>query len=1150
MIEKIKRILSQEEVTTDDIMNTFTLEERQILAAGTSVYDLNSMEESSYIYDFIEKSNEEEWILLTSKEALEFIQQQDENQLEELIYILKRYMFSEDLYALIKDKENFDTLALDICSELDDDDIILEILEKMDMQHDDDARYRYENIIQKITNVELKIKMMKKYLKRDQYADIIENLENDEDKVKYMHLVPFGYRLYVITQIKSDEIKERYIHLYKVNRTAIIASLESDQKKEYYLNKYFHIFTGVERSEIISSFESIELVKKHCQTITSESAILSFIDSNCNDEELIPICNRMAQRLKKEKNIVQALEYLSDKITRYTLIKRLRNEKYIREVISSNRLTATDINQLLVAGNDRIIELIFQTRAAMRLNPEIIFNILSRLKDKNKIFKIIDHIENFPEYQDKYKEIVELYAKKYSLDLDHLITLLKITDMSLISSLGNNNIQDIINLENDNFEKFIKIFNPESFELTESAHNAILNALIQKKFDLNNKRIIQYSTILENALVLGIKTNDFSKLELLIDNMLEVIHIEDFHITKDELIQGLKNNNEDMKNKMREMAHKFIVFKKNEYLGQEMPTARRKTSIATYEKNAYFKYYLKTVKIWGIINDLEYKVEDEPEIFTKEEIKLINNKEVLRGIILFNKNPQEHKEYIEYIKQYNKTFTSILEKTVDRSVKDPIIPNLPIKYEITKTKEKNLVGILTSIKVEQIKNTLFKDEEALQELIDFIKKYKILGWCDRFEELATAADLSFTMDSIAELINNYPLIIQSLKKQAEKEKRPFVPTLIKIMDEASIYDTYSQKFTLLFGKENFRRIKANTGKYKGSWTKEQRISKSVALIKEMYKKEAIPVPSIDKNYETETNKKVHVVLGNTTDLINLTLGERTDACMRLGSAGDRLFRYALLDNKGFHIILYHPETGEFISRLSCFRSGNTVVFNQLRHSVLPEYTDEELIGIIKQLADDLITSTKDSTSPIDNVIINDRYGMENSKMKSVPLGVDVTESSKITSYFSLEELKDLDDKTVYSDVTDYGVVLSSSRPDKKLVPIDLSAPVPKYSPCRTKIKVYHGKQAQDQVLHYKLLDGVILGIELDVINVQPNENIKTCIAGEDWYISIDRKGNVEQFIMRGTRNKALATEEMRMVLETYKNRLESLTDEDAMKLVA
>ena len=537
-------------------------------------------------------------------------------------------------------------------------------------------------------------------------------------------------------------------------------------------------------------------------------------------------------------------------------------------------------------------------------------------------------------------------------------------------------------------------------------------------------------------------------------------------------------------------------------------------------------------------------------MFTSEERDLINNGEALLAIISFHQNPQNNKENIVYIKQYNKVFNSILEKTLDRKVKNPPIPGLPIKYEIEKTKEKNLIGILISIKADQLKKTLFEDEESLTELIAFLNKYKILSWCDRYENLATEADLSFTMDSIAELINNYPSIIKALKKQADKLKIPFSPTLIKIMDEASVYDTYSSRFTLLFGKENFRRIKTNPGRFKGSWTKEQRISKSIALIRGMYKKEAIPVPSIDKDYTTSTNKKVHVVLGNTTDLINLTLGERTDACMRLGSAGDRLFRYALLDNKGFHICLYHPKTNEFISRLSCFRSGNTVVFNQLRHSVSQEYSDEELIDIIKQIADELIELTKDSPYPIDNILIDGKYGMENSRMSTVPLGVDVTDKSKITPYFTLEEQKTLSSKVVYSDVRDYGIVLSSSRPDKKLVPINLSAPVPEYSPCRQNIKVYHDKQAQDQILHYKLLEGVINGSEIDRIDIEPNENIKICIAGEDWYISIDNEGNIEQFIMKGIKDITLATKEMKTVLETYKDKLESLTEKDTISLVA
>lgn len=1149
MIEKIKTILAKEKIEDDEILNTFSLEERLILTAGVLAYDIDSMEGSQYIYEFMERSDEEGWTLLRSKEALEFLLERDDPDMDTLLYTFKKFMFAKDIYTFLEQRGFERSYIFSVFSELDDDEVIKNIIEKIDSK-DRIKKDLEEHLINQIEDVDLKIQLMRKYLKKDQFARIIASLEKDEDKVKYLNLVSFRDRTDVITCIESDEIKEGYIRVYDPNRSHIIASLKSDQKIEHYLNKLSPVLTSVERARIIASFQSLELIKKYYNTITNENAILTFIEINKDEEEVLPICNKLAQKIKKEKNIVWALQSIKDEFTRYTLIKRLRTEKYIQYFLDLEKVTIKDINQLMVTANDRILDLIFQTRLATSLPPEVLFGIISNFNDANRIFQIMGHIESFPEYKESYRKIIEIYAQKYSVNLDHLIALLKITDMSLLASLGNNNIQNIINLDEDSFKKFINIFNSSSFEVTDVANNAILNALIQKEFDLKHREIIQYSTTLENALYLGLKTKDFTKLETLIEKMLEVIDINEFEVTKETFLEGLKNNDETMKDKMRAMAHKYLIYKKNEFLTRELPKARRKASLATYEKNAYIKYYLKNKRLWEIIYHLEDKLEENPTLFNKEEKELINNKEALKSIINFHKNPQYHSEELKNVKQYNKLFYSILEKSLDRKVKDHLIPNLPIKYEIVKTKEKDLVGILTSIRADQLKKTLFEDEEAIKELITFLEKYKILGWCNRYEEIAEKADLSFTTDSIAELINNYPLIIKALKKQAEKENKPFSPTLIKIMDEASAFDTYSSKYALLFGKENFRLIKTNPGRFKGSWTKEKRIAKSLELIKEMYKKDAIPVPSIDKEYTTSTNKNVHVVLGNTTDLINLTLGERTDACMRLGSAGDRLYRYALLDNKGFHICLYHPKTGEFISRLSCFRSGNTVVFNQLRHSVSSQYSDEELIEIIKQVADELIELTRNSSSPIDNILIDGRYGMEKSNMRSIPLGIDIREKAKITPYFSQEELKDIDEKIIYSDVTEYGIVLSSSRPDKKLVPINLSAPVPKYAPCRSKIKVYHNRQAQDQVLHYKLLEGVINGAKLDNIDATINEGIKTCITGEDWYIAIDQNGKIEQYIIKGIRDVSLATQEMKIVLETYKDRLETLTEEDVIKMVA
>ena len=274
MVEKIKYILAKKEITTEDIFNSFTLEERLYLAVGPFVNGetLSRLEraagietntsENNYIANFIKRSESENWTLLTSEESLDFLLQleDEEESLFSALYGLKEYMFSEDLYTFLQ-KRGFqrDYISV-ITTELDDDEITLKILEKLD--NNEDNENLKENLIKAIKNTELKINLMKKHLKRSQYMYVIEDLEHDEDKAKYMNLVPLGDRLYVITSIKNDDIKERYIHLSSPSRSYIIANLNSDERIEHYLNKYYHLLQYEECRKYINHLDDINLVKE------------------------------------------------------------------------------------------------------------------------------------------------------------------------------------------------------------------------------------------------------------------------------------------------------------------------------------------------------------------------------------------------------------------------------------------------------------------------------------------------------------------------------------------------------------------------------------------------------------------------------------------------------------------------------------------------------------------------------------------------------------------------------------------------------------------------------------------------------------------------------------------------------------------------
>ena len=150
---------------------------------------------------------------------------------------------------------------------------------------------------------------------------------------------------------------------------------------------------------------------------------------------------------------------------------------------------------------------------------------------------------------------------------------------------------------------------------------------------------------------------------------------------------------------------------------------------------------------------------------------------------------------------------------------------------------------------------------------------------------------------------------------------------------------------MIFGEDNFKLITLNPPLNRANSLRQERRENSLVNYIRCFNREKVAIPSFDEEIDINT-KKINAVVGNFTNPINLTLGERTGSCMRSGGIGDDLYNFCLKDNNGFHIIFNDSETGEFISRASGFRNGNTVFLNQLRESVLDKYNSNKVIILL------------------------------------------------------------------------------------------------------------------------------------------------------------------------------------------------------------
>lgn len=130
----------------------------------------------------------------------------------------------------------------------------------------------------------------------------------------------------------------------------------------------------------------------------------------------------------------------------------------------------------------------------------------------------------------------------------------------------------------------------------------------------------------------------------------------------------------------------------------------------------------------------------------------------------------------------------------------------------------------------------------------------------------------------------------------------------------------------LLGEENAKLINTNPSPNAvvGD-VRYERNKLSFDYLKVMYNRNKVNVPPIDEDITLENGKVINVNVGNFTNPINLTYGERTGACMRIKGAGADLFDFCLRNDAGFHI-RFSTNDGRFVSRVSGFRVGNTVFF--------------------------------------------------------------------------------------------------------------------------------------------------------------------------------------------------------------------------------
>jgi hypothetical protein len=129
-------------------------------------------------------------------------------------------------------------------------------------------------------------------------------------------------------------------------------------------------------------------------------------------------------------------------------------------------------------------------------------------------------------------------------------------------------------------------------------------------------------------------------------------------------------------------------------------------------------------------------------------------------------------------------------------------------------------------------------------------------------------------------------------------------------------------------------------------------------------------------------------------------------------------------------------------------------------------------------------------------------------------------------------------KRFYTDVCCSSIVLATSGLRNEFVAPKLGVRgVPRYQVLREKQKVLYNREAINYAAHINTLDQVLSGTDVESVQVELDEGVLVCLAGEDWYVTINKQGSIDRYIMKNSNSKNDAINEVQAALAYLRENL-------------
>lgn len=969
----------------------------------------------------------------------------------------------------------------------------------------------------------------------------IEQCETEEEK--------FILAKQIFTDIaKLDAIKllSYETNIYTIAKTlttdnALLEAIQYLSNEEYIFYIAEKINSNEYKFKIANNLKEEDFKYKLAKTITEDDYLIPLIDSLTRLDYIIELAINI---LKKDESIIKCLERCESVDTKLKLINALKKDEIRLQQLQQLHKNVDNYKQ--------IFTVIINTKNPhnLYLYRDLIIDIFNQVDSASKleIIELIIQVNNpiisNQCYEFLYDYLVEYFVKETDIPADKIKYVSSLFGNRIFEYLRNPQFKTLlISLNENEFYKLYQLFNYQEFNMSDV--NGIYNSLIQQKFNVEYKEEREFfSTLLSN-----IGNQDYTNISIILEKISKTPNIlqlfNNSRIKKiinenfEELIQIPQNENEfqyflhQLINKiineqneskrdllivlLHDIAEINVNLLRDKYVNQSMSNEGINENLQLLcipDKQKNINEFLK--------KDVFYIIETLSNISYRglsEEIKdLLNHTSIIVECIKFRKNPQNFKSEIiskqELTKKYLHHFNLLLNIAYEQGLITNSLSENIVRYEVQPNID--YYDLLVEINPETLKNQILPNNDLYEAIKSTMHKLKLASWGDSFYSILQYLELEMNDETIGNLINK----AHKIPFHKIEPTKPY-----DSIQTINIYTSASRIEKSIYGIDNYSFLAGNPAPNTSGWKKEERLIQSLNLYRRMFERNTITIPPINEVVSLKNNRNIRIVVGDTINPINMTLGERTGACMRIGGQADSLLNFCNTNPNGFHIRFEDPNTGKLISRVSGFRNGNTVFLNQLRFSLDSKYCTQDIIQACENAAEKIITLAQQQNDQIDNVIVSPGCAMADSGLPRI-------------LFFDIDDIKE-GYSDFYSDIRNEGIILKTTNYNE-LVPIKLSGPKKEYPVSRQRPIVCQNSELASQQLNRLLsLESLLTQDSPQVIEVF--ENIPNAIVGEDWYIYTKENGEVISGVINGIteERKKRAVDELVKYYSNYNKYFES-----------